>query len=191
MSDRKHTDKDYLFLSTLLRARTSAFISEDTLERMLTTGKFQEAAAVLHEQGWPDMSDLDRTGVDKVLSERREEIFAELEKLCPDKELVNLFRLRYDYHNAKAIIKGQAMDADANGLLSKAGRVELGRLKEAFITEDYRFIPKTLGKAMKEARDVLARTGNPSSLTLCLIKHAMKRTSALPQSLITSMSRAM
>ena len=170
MSDRKHTDKDYLFLSTLLRARTSAFISEDTLERMLTTGKFQEAAAVLHEQGWPDMSDLDRTGVDKVLSERREEIFAELEKLCPDKELVNLFRLRYDYHNAKAIIKGQAMDADANGLLSKAGRVELGRLKEAFITEDYRFIPKTLGKAMKEARDVLARTGNPQLADFVLDK---------------------
>ena len=165
MSARQYTDKDYLFLSTMLRARMFTFISDEALERMLSFGNFEEAAGVLRELGWPDMSEMDRAGVDAALSKRREEIFTEIGKLCPQKQLVDIFRLRYDYHNAKAIIKGQAMDVEANGLLTSAGRVELDRLKEAFVTEDYRFVPDILGKAMKEARDVLARTGN--EVTYC------------------------
>lgn len=161
MSDRKHTDKDYLFLSTMLRARSSVFINEDALENMLSSAKFEEAARVLQELGWPDMADLDRSGVDEALSKYREELFAELGRLCPDRELVDLFRLRYDYHNAKVIIKAQAVGQDTDNLLSGSGRVRIDKLKEAFITGDYRFVPKELGKSMLEARDVLARTDNP------------------------------
>ena len=172
MSARQYTDKDYLFLSTMLRARMSTFISDEALDRMLSFGNFEEAAGVLRELGWPDMSEMDRAGVDAALSKRREDIFAEIGRICPQKQIINIFRLRYDYHNAKAIIKGQAMDVEANGLLTTAGRVELGRLKEAFVTEDYRFVPDILGKAMKEARDVLARTGNPQLADFVLDKAA-------------------
>ena len=161
MSARKHTDKDYLFLSTMLRARSSMFISEDALEHMLASGSFEEAARILHELGWPDMTGLDRAEVDEALSGYREELFAELERLSPDKELVDLFRLRYDYHNAKVLIKALAVGQDMENLLSASGRVRLDKLKSAFITGDYRFIPTTLGKAMLEARDILARTDNP------------------------------
>lgn len=172
MSARQYTDKDYLFLSTMLRARMSTFISDEAVDRMLSFGNFEEAAGVLRELGWPDMSEMDRAGVDAALSKRREDIFAEIGRICPQEQLVDIFRLRYDYHNAKAIIKGQAMDIEANGLLTTAGRVELGRLKEAFVTEDYRFVPDILGKAMKEARDVLARTGNPQLADFVLDKAA-------------------
>jgi len=170
LSDRKHTDKDYLFLSSMLRARASMFINEDALERMLSSGEFSESARILHELGWPNMEALDRAGVDRALSKYREELFAELVRLSPDKELVDLFRLRYDYHNAKVIIKAQAVGQDMDKLLSASGRVGLERLKNAFISGDYRFLPKELGKAMKEARDVLARTDNPQLADFVLDK---------------------
>lgn len=181
MSARKHSDKDYLFLSTMLRARASIFISEDTLDRMLSSGKFEEAAQVLRESGWPDMAALDSVGIDNALSKYREDLFAELERLCPDKELVDLFRLRYDYHNAKVLIKSQAIGQDMERLLSGSGRVKQEKLKEAFITGDCRFIPDVLGKAMKEARDILARTDNPQLADFALDKAChteMKRMAA-------------
>ena len=120
------------------------------------------------------MAGLDRAGVDKALSGYREELFAELERICPEKELVHLFRLRYDYHNAKVIIKAQAVGQDTDKLLSAAGRVELNKLNEAFFTEDYRFLPDALGTAMKEARDILARTGNPQMADFTLDKACYK-----------------
>ncbi len=170
MSAKKHTDKDYLFLSTMLRARASVFISGDTLERMLSSGTFAEAARVLHEQGWPDMSSLGRSGVDEALSEFREELFTELERFCPDIDLLDLFRLRYDYHNAKVIIKAQAMEQSVDSLLSASGRVKVDKLKEAFYSGDFRFVPVLLGKAMSESRDTLARTGNPQLADFVLDK---------------------
>ena len=170
MSERKHTDKDYLFLSTMLKARSSVFISNDTLERMLASDNAEEAARILYEQGWPNMVGLDRPGVDEALSNYREELFAELERLCPDKELVHVFRLRYDYHNAKVIIKAQAMEQDMDSILSGAGRVAADKLKEAYFAGDYRFIPAALGKAMTEARDILARTDNPQLADFILDK---------------------
>lgn len=161
MSDRKHTDKDYLFLSTMLRARASVFINEGELDRMLASGRFEEATQILREKGWPDMTALDRSGIDQALSQYREDLFKELERLSPDKELVNLFRLRYDYHNAKVLIKSQAMGQNMDSLLSGSGRVNPDKLKGAFYSADCRFIPTVLGKAMLEARDILARTDNP------------------------------
>ena len=135
MSANKLTDKDYLFLSTMLRARSSQFLTEEVLERMLSFGNFEEAARTLGEMGWPDMSGMDRAGVDEALSKRREDILAEVAKICPDKELIDILRMRYDYHNAKALIKAQAVGHDADSLLSNAGRVKLEKLKEAFKTE--------------------------------------------------------
>lgn len=161
MPDKKHTDKDYLFLSTMLKARSSTFLSTEVLERMLSSSDFDEAARILSERGWQDMSGMDRESVDNALSKRREDIFSELIRYIPDRDLVDLFRLRYDYHNAKAVIKGQAMGTDAEKMLSDAGRVPVAQLKEAFFSEDYRFIPAKLGEAMAKARDMLARSANP------------------------------
>lgn len=157
----KFTDRDYLFLSSLLRAREANMLTGERLEQMLSAGTFAEAAKLLAEAGWPDLSELDRSGVDAALTERREAIFAELARLAPQSEVVDLFRVRYDYHNAKTIIKGEGAGVEAGHLISGAGRVERERLEQAFTENDYRFVPGVLGHAMQDAKSILARTGNP------------------------------
>lgn len=161
MSDKRITDKDYLFLSSLLRAREAGMISGDKLEQMLAAGSFTEAAKLLAEAGWPDVSAMDRGGLDNALSERRESLFSEIVRTVPEPEVVDIFRVRYDYHNAKTVIKGEAMNAETDRLFSGAGRVTKEKLTDAFHEDDYRFVPAALGHAMQEARSVLARTGNP------------------------------
>ncbi len=44
MPEKKHTDIGYLFLSTMLRARSSTCLSEEMLEQMLASGSYEEAA---------------------------------------------------------------------------------------------------------------------------------------------------
>ena len=36
--------------------------------------------------------------------------------------VADLFQMKYDYHNAKALVKGEAMGVDARRLLSTGGR---------------------------------------------------------------------
>ena len=167
---KKISDTEYLYLSAMLKAREANMLTRDKLERMLAAGSFNDAAKLLQESGWPDMSGLNAAGVDKALSERRREIFAELERSLPEKALLEIFRARYDYHNAKAIIKGEGIGVNADHILSGAGRVDSARLEESFREDDFRYIPEKLGAAMAEAKGVLARTDNPQAADFVLDK---------------------
>ena len=68
---KKISDREYLYLSAMLKAREANMLTRDKLERMLAAGSFNDAAKLLQESGWPDMSGLNASGVDKALSERR------------------------------------------------------------------------------------------------------------------------
>ena len=167
---KKTSDREYLYLSAMLKAREANMLTRDKLERMLSAGNFNDAAKLLQESGWPDMSGLNAAAVDKALSVRRNEIFAELERSVPEKALLDIFRAKYDYHNAKSIIKGEGIGVNADHILSAAGRVPSGKLEEAFREDDFRDIPEKLGAAMAEAKGVLARTDNPQAADFVLDK---------------------
>ena len=170
MSDKKTTDRDYLFVSAMLKAREAKMLTRDKLEQMLSAGSFDESAKLLTEDGWPDMAGQNAPGVDALLSRRREELFDELERIVPEKQTVALFRLKYDYHNAKAIIKGEGAGVSAEHILSRAGQVSPEKLLAAFQEDDFRFVPGALGAAMAEAKGLLARTDNPQAADFLLDK---------------------
>ena len=165
---KRISDREYLYLSAMLKAREANMLTRDKLERMLAAGNFNDAAKLLQESGWPDMSGMNASGVDKALSERRSEIYAELERSLPEKALLDIFRARYDYHNAKAIIKGEGMGVNTGNILSSAGRIAAGKLEEAFREDDFRDVPEKLGTAMAEAKGELARTDNPQAADFIL-----------------------
>ena len=145
----------------MLRAREPKLLNNERAERMLDAASFEDAAKLLTDCGYPDMSQMAAAEVEQALAEHRSEIFEELGRLSPDKELVDVFKLKYDYHNAKAIIKAEAMGSDAKRLLSDAGRVSGAELLELYQADRCSQLPPTFGKAMAEARSVLARTANP------------------------------
>ena len=83
---------------------------------------------------------------------------------------MGIFRLKYDYHNAKTIVKGEGAGVDAAYLLSDAGQVEPEKLEATFREDSFQFIPGKLGPAMAEAKGILARTGNPQLADFALDK---------------------
>ena len=83
--------------------------------------------------------------------------------MVPEAQLVQLFRLKYDYHNAKALIKAQAMGVECDAILSQRGTIPPQKLHAAFYEEDYRDIPSVLAQAMVSAAAILAHTANPQA----------------------------
>ena len=51
MANKKVSDKDYLFISSMLKARENRMLRRDRLEQMLSSGSFEEAARLLAEIG--------------------------------------------------------------------------------------------------------------------------------------------
>ncbi|MEG1632841.1 MAG: V-type ATPase subunit [Oscillospiraceae bacterium] len=157
----KVNQNDYLYLSAMLRAREANILSRDRMDRMLSAATYAEAAKILTDCGYEDMSRMDAKSIDAALSRHREAVFDELTRLVPQAELVDIFRLKYDYHNAKVIIKAEGAGVSGEHLFSSSGRIDHEVLRTAYREEDFRFLPEAMGRAMGEAKSVLARTGNP------------------------------
>ena len=153
--------EDYLFLSSMLRAREVKMLSRDKAERMLDAPSYGECAKLLTDCGYEDMSQLSASEIDRALSHYRAEIFRELSLQAPAKDLVDLFRVKYDYHNAKAMLKAEATGSEPLPVMSASGRVSPETMLAAYREERLHELPAPLAKAIAEGREVLARTANP------------------------------
>ena len=78
MAKKNVSDRDYLFLSSMLKARENRMLRRDRLEQMLSSGSFEEAARLLAEIGWPDMTGMGSAAVSEALAGRQAEIYAEI-----------------------------------------------------------------------------------------------------------------
>ena len=145
----------------MLRAREPKLLNGEKAQRMLDAASFAEAAKLLTDCGYEDMSQLDAAGVNAALNEHRNGILYELDSLVPEEGLVDIFRLKYDYHNAKTIVKAEAMGQDAERLLSNSGRMAPKALLSEYNDEHYSSMPGKMGEAIADAKAILARTNNP------------------------------
>lgn len=160
MSDKTFTDYDYLYLTSALRAKEPKMLTKDRMDRMLDAPSFDEAAKMLMDCGYVDMSGMDAGGVNKTLATHRAEAFEEIRALIPEQSILDAFCLKYDYHNAKVLIKAESADVDGKYLLSDSGMVPIETLIDAYHSEDYDALPKMLAKSLEEARSVIKRTEN-------------------------------
>lgn len=157
----KIKDTDYLFLSSYIHAREPKLLSGARVDRMLEAKTPEDALKVLEECGWTlsDAAGMDE--MEKLLAVRRQEVFRELSSLAPDPKIVDLFRLKYDYHNAKVHMKAGAHGSDGTELLSESGRIPSKKLIDAIHEGKPGELPKALAEAYAEASDTLSRTNDP------------------------------
>jgi len=168
LPEKKITDQDYLFITAMLTARKSRMLTKERMEQLLLAGNAADAARMLSEFGYEDMSEMDAAGVDRALSTRRRKIFAELARFIPDVAVLDVFRAKYDYHNIKVLVKAEAAGVNADHILSASGRIPPKNLLAAMHEDDIRFLPPLLGPALREAKATLARTGNPQMADLAV-----------------------
>ncbi len=151
----------YLSLSAMLRAREPRLLNGDRAGRMLDAASFEEAAKLLTDCGYEDMSQMNANEIEAALTAHRNRILEELDRLLPDREIAELFRMKYDTHNAKVLLKAEAMGTDPSALFSRSGRIPPEKLTAAYTEGRWGELPEVYGKALEEAKKLLARTANP------------------------------
>jgi V/A-type H+-transporting ATPase subunit C len=164
-------DRDYCFLTTRLRSLEIQMLNRDRMELMLEAGDAREAATILQECGYGDINDFSAEGLEKALSEERENIFRDVTFFAPDPHIVDVFRMKYDYHNAKVLLKSEALGLAPQRLLSKAGRLPAHQITQALLTSNFIGLPLILQNAITEAREILGTTRDPQ-LADAILDHA-------------------
>ncbi len=160
----------YLYISAVLRAREPRMLSREKAERLLDAPSFAECAKALADSGYEDMSQMNASEIEQALSRRRAAVFKELAGLLPEPALLDVFRVKYDYHNAKVILKAEAVGSNPEELMSESGRIPAAQMLNAYREERSVDLPGRLAEALKAGKELLSRSGNPQQADFLLDK---------------------
>ena len=157
----KIRDTDYLTLSTRVRVMETRLVTRERIERMLDARTDEEAVKILTECGYEELPALTNAGLDDLLSKARAALYRELSTAAPDRRVVELFQMKYDYHNAKVLVKAAAIGADADRLLMEGGRWSPARLRDAFQRDSLGDFSEPFRQAVLRARETLNAGNDP------------------------------
>ena len=161
MSGKK--DTDYLSISSRVRAMENRLLTAERLERMIDARDDAEALKVLTECGYGELTGLTGPQLDRALNAARVAALDEIAAMVPQSVLVDVFRVKYDYHNAKVLVKARGDEQTAQRLLVPGGRYAPGQLLAGLqdCTPHFR-------QAVEQAEVCLADTGDPQQSDMLL-----------------------
>ncbi|MEG1987911.1 MAG: V-type ATPase subunit [Oscillibacter sp.] len=165
---KKIKDTDYLVISARIKAMETGLLTRERMEQILEARSDDEAIKLLQECGYPELDATNPEALDAALSAAREATLEDLTDGAPDSRYIDIFKLKYDYHNAKVILKARAMGVDAQHMLMDMGRVPAAELKAAMDSGELDSLPTLLAAAVAEARDVLDTTRDPQLSDIAL-----------------------
>lgn len=172
MRKRNWRDTDFLYVSTRLRAASSAELTDEKLNRMLDAPTFAEAFALVCDF-YGAGEEIRASGnyealLDKALAEAFALAVELIRSVIREKDgeeapeiLLAPFRYVYDGQNLKALVKCEALSRDPLPLLSENGSVSVQEALRAASEHEYQAYPAPLAAAAAEARNVLAETKDP------------------------------
>lgn len=155
-------DTDYLAVSARLHAMETRLLTPEKAERLLEAASDEEARKLLVECGYAEALPLE-----EALRERRETLYKELTTAVPEPRLIELFQLKYDYHNIKAILKAERRGISPERLLLPGGRYDAARLQSEWQQEHTLQVSDTARRAAQEAAALL-RENDPQGADLRL-----------------------
>ena len=165
---KKRKDTDYVYLSTRVKAMERGLLDRARAERVLAAPTEEAAARVLQECGYPDLAGVTGRALEAALAQRQREMLEDLAGDLPDRTVLDLFRAQVDYHNAKVLVKAQALGTDPTRLLLVGGRYSPGRLAANGQKGKLSGYSQRFRRAVEEGREVLDATGDPQQVDFTL-----------------------
>ena len=153
-------------------------LTRERMDRMIEARDDAEAMKLLAECGYNESA-----GLDAALAQARAEVFKDMEQGAPAPQLVEVFQIKYDYHNAKTIIKAQAMGSDPERLLLAGGRYDPAQLWDGWKREALSGVSEAFKRAMEQAKAVLSDGGDPQQADLILDRACYGEMAGLAQKL--------
>jgi V/A-type H+-transporting ATPase subunit C len=158
---KKIKDVDYLGISARVRAMENDLLTTEQFDQLLGAKSDPEVEKLLQSFGYEQLDPAHPDAMDAALEQDRARVLEDLGAGIPDAGFLDVFKIKYDYHNVKAVLKAEAMETDAGEMLSELGRVSATELEEALQSGETANLPGLLEEAAAEGREILSATRDP------------------------------
>ncbi len=175
-------DTDYLALSMRVRVMELRLLTRERMDRMIDAKDLSEAAKVLSECGYGELREITPSALEEMLAEAQAEMFRDLGRGMDNTAILDVFRCKYDYHNAKVLVKSGALEKDFDRLLLGGGRYAPDALAEDFRGKGLGSYPKIFAQGVARAQEALAASGDPQLADLILDRAYFEELTQLAES---------
>lgn len=159
-----------------IRAIETKLFDESRLNRMIESLSPYEALKVLQESEYGNQMQNMKNAKDyeTILANELKNLYETLYSIVPNKSLVDMMTLKYDYHNIKTLLKGKALNKDLNYLVMEVNPCYTDKLKFAILNDNYRDIPKLMREAIENAIAEFSATNDPQIIDIIIDKYMFK-----------------
>lgn len=165
----KHRKDEYQYPCAVIRGNELTLLSASDLNRVAEAGNIQAAMTVLHEFGYGDGKELaNPRDFEGILAAEQQRVNELVLSVIPERENLAFLQFPVDYHNAKVILKAEALGTAPETYLLEGGRVEGGELAVMVKERNFLFTPPVLRDAILETIEAYGKNRDPQEIDVLL-----------------------
>ncbi len=143
-------ERGFSFIGGKLKKQEGFLLTPQKLERLVETEDKDEFIRAFFEIRWLrknyEIHSIDE--LEQRVYEDLGENFLEFVHIIPDIAVLDIIRLKYDFHNLKLLFKKRIKNQEPEGLYFNLGSIPLERLEIAFDTKNYAGLPGDIVKVI-------------------------------------------
>ena len=166
-------DTDYLSVSARVRAMENGLLTAEQFEQLINAKSDEEERKLLRSFGYGELEPRHPEAIDADLTAMRASALEDLGASFPDPGHLDVFKIKYDYHNVKAMLKADAMGVGPGGMLTDLGRVRVEEIYTAGHAkgpEELAELAGYLGAAAHAGYEILSTTRDPQLADIAVDK---------------------
>lgn len=157
-----------IFAQSIARIRflETKMLDKAKIEALVEANEFSDVIRMLQDSQYGEYVNMPsyESGLKKAL----EDFYADIYKMIPVKQIMDILKARYDGHNIKALIKGKYSDTDVDSILIDTGTIPLQSLAAMIKEENFRDMPKTLRKYVEISIENYKNFQDPQNIDITI-----------------------
>ncbi|MFH1501705.1 MAG: V-type ATPase subunit [Candidatus Eisenbacteria bacterium] len=149
-------DTRYAYAVARIRGMETRILSRQQVERLLSEPA-GGALRLLSDTAYQDaLSDVSRPeDIEAGLTRALVETLTTVSSISPEPELIDLFRVRWDFRNLKSLLKAALLKVVTRetGVVEGVGTVDVQAMEKAVRDHDHTFLPDFVGEVARAAED--------------------------------------
>ncbi|OYQ65675.1 V-type ATPase subunit [Aerococcus sp. 1KP-2016] len=159
----------YAQLDTSIRVKESSLLAKEDYDALLRASSLEDVFAALRKTNYHVPEDIIQThDFDGFLTRDLRDTYADLYEQTPVNAVVDIFALRYSYHNLKVLFKEWYTDRDLSSMYIPIGRFSIEALRTLMKTGDGNQFPDIMKAGVLKARSYYDETEDLDSLSIML-----------------------
>lgn len=150
-----------------IRSLEKRLLGRDRMAR-IAESSLEDAMRMLHESGYGDKPDATAADCEILIAQELEKTAKLINEVTPAQDATDLFLLKADVHNLKALIKARLLNNEEEPFLLRGGVYAIDKLTVSVQEHDYRDLPPVFADALNALERELLTRVNPQYVSVTL-----------------------